>query len=166
MITCITEKMCWKLAVKFLLINKDITENEYMHMHDMDKMRDSGYSISSNILKKVHDVIDVYPEALSELVKDEADFLINGNITNELLWTSYLIECLLDGEIDDIKYKQYRNAIDFSLPLGKKEYYLINDILNYMRIKHMKRVPSLINDFKNPSFEVLMTANELSSTHV
>lgn len=157
--SCITEKMCWKLAVKFLLINKDITEKDYMYMHDMDKLK--NHSISSDTFSKIHDVIDVYPEALSELVKEEADFLINGNITDELLWVSYLVECLIDGEIDKEKYKQYRNAIDFTLPLGKKEYYLINDILNYLRIKNVKRVPSLINDFKNPSFDVLMAANKL-----
>jgi len=157
----ISEKMCWKLAVKFLLINKDINEEEYMYIHDMDKLENNGYSIRSDIFKKIHDVIGIYPEALSELVKEEADFLINGNIRDELLWVSYLIECLIDGEIDEEKYKQYRNAINFTLPLGKKEYYLINEVLNYLRIKNIKRVPSLINDFNNPSFDLLMAANNI-----
>ena len=159
--TYFTEKICWKWASKFLLINGDITEDIYMKLYDMDKLEENGYEIPIDIFTKLNDVIVVYPEEVSEIIKEEVNFLINGNIYNELLWVSYLVECLVEGYITGEKYEKYRNAIDFTLPLGKKEYYIINEILDYLRVEGVKRVPSLIDDFKNPSFDVLMAANKL-----
>lgn len=155
----VTDKMCWKLSTKFLFLNKKITEEQYEHLYDLDKI-DFEYQVDPYTIGEINNIIETHPDGVTELIKKDAMFLLNGEISNKLLWISYLIECLSDEQIDREKFEEYKNAINFDILLTEKDYYLINEILNYLRVKTIKNEPSLIGYMRDPSFEVLMAANK------
>lgn len=156
----ITENMCWKLGVKFLFLKGEILEEEYSYIYDMNSLNE-GSKISIELYNKIHDALYLTPEMVAGLIKMETRFLIDGEISNKRLWITYLFECLHDGKIDADKYKKYREAIDFDTPITESERYIINEILDYVRIKGIKNEPSLVEYISNPSFNVLMAANNL-----
>jgi len=160
----IDDATCWKLAIKFLLINRDITEEEYKNLHDFNVLMKNRVEVDKSISIRVDDILEIYPQVLIKLIQTETAFLIDRKIPDnfEMYWVSYLIECLTGGYINEDTYQIYRNSINFDTPITKKEYYLIDEVLEYLRTKTVKKAPSVINFIDNPSFDVLMAANELT----
>ena len=159
----ITDEICWRLGAKFLLMSKEITEEQYGEIYNLERLISTETQVDPVIYKKIWGVIESKPKLVAELIKLETDFLLNGNISNEMLWVTYLIECFYDGEIDEVEYEIYRFSIDFDIPRTEKEYYVINRVLEYLRIKTVTNEPTLIDNIHNPSFDVLMAANNVST---
>jgi len=94
----------------------------------------------------------------AELPKDKAAFKKH--------WIYYLAECLEESHIDSEDFDTLLNGIDFSNSVWSKEEELkVNTILDILRVEMISKVPSAIDFLKNPSFEVLMFANNMSESN-
>jgi len=164
-----SEVICWKLYLKKLFVDDEITEQELKDLYNLpfriDEIHEERHiEIFGWIMDAVSD--DVKHEqhsSLIKMVKDDVSFILDGSIKEgfDKEWKFYLFECLNDKSITLHQYKLYKKSIDFSTPLDEIDRRLIDEILSIIRIKLIKKNPTIISDIDNPNFDMLMVANNI-----
>jgi len=165
------EVICWKLYLKRLFVSGEITESDVKSLYNLpfriDKIEEEGHIEIFNLIMDMvsDDVKKEQDNSLIKMVKDDVAFILDGTLKEnfEKDWLFYLYECLNDKLITKEKYNLYKTAIDFNKPLTTEEEILVQDILNVLRVKLIKRDPDIIAEMDNPSFDMLMAANDITS---
>jgi len=155
----------WKIPLKELYIRGEISKKEfkkyyYLNLNDgyETKNRREEY-ISDAIFEILNDT-----ETFAQLVKKETDFILEKKLSDtfEYEWGIYLYDCLKEQLISDEEYQYYLSAIDFNEHNPEDYINIINEIIEILRINMVKNDPEIISSMKNPTFNELMTANNIN----
>jgi len=166
-----SEVICWKLYLKKMFVSKAITETDVKKLYNLpfriDKIHEQRHvEIFNTIMEMVSDDIKKkHDNTLVKMVREDIAFILDGVIKEDFErdWLFYLFECLNDKLITKEKYNLYKKSIDFSTPLDPVEHRVIQEIVELIRIKLIKRDPDIISVIDNPSFDMLMVANNIEA---
>lgn len=164
-----SEVIGWKMYLKQLFITEIIDEDELQFMYNLpfmiDKLEEDRHIEIFNLIMDMatEDVKKDLNSSIINMIKEDIAFILDGSIKEDFErdWIFYLHECLNDGSINDEQYDVYRESIDFTTPLSEDDKSIINEILNLLRIKIVKRNPDIISELETPTFDMLMIANDI-----
>ena len=162
--------MCWKLYLKELFTNNKITENEMKKLYSLNFRFEKVTSkrdlkITSLIVEMISKDMDNKRDlSFKKTVEEDVKFILNGEIKDdfEKEWKFYLYDCFYNKLINEKQYNFYKNIIKFDKPLKKEERSIINEILDLLRIQLVNQFPEIIECIENPSFNVLIAANNMT----
>jgi hypothetical protein len=159
--------ICWRIGLREAYDGDMITSEEFLSMYDRSFMYKEFLSDKeAEIVKYITNLLsDV--DGFGVHLKSEMPFIFGGEIPKDKLgfkkhWLFHLAECMEEGHIDDEDFSNLMMGIDFSNPeWTEDETMKVNTILDMLRIAMLVRVPASMDFFENPSFEILMFANDM-----
>lgn len=163
------EVICWKLYTKKAFIDGIIDELELDNIYSLnfDISNVDDIEIIKSYLKVIGLVIDDVEnkdnQMLLDMIQKDIQFVVNGSTHENFQkeWICYLYECFSCGKISIDDYKCFKHAIDFTKQLNEDDRLIIDHILDILRVKIVKNDPQSIKEFDSPSFDMLMSVNDM-----
>jgi len=157
----------WRIGLREVYSIDLISSEEFLHMYDreflyQDYLTEKEYDIVKFIVDLISDA-----DGFQELINEEMPFVFGGTLPDDKEyfrkhWLYHLAECLDEGHIDEEDFSNLSTSIDFLNPeWNEDEKMKVMTILDMLRITILAKVPSSIEYFENPSFEVLMYVNDI-----
>jgi len=148
-----------------------ISKEEFLKMYEREFIyKDFISPKEESVIAFVADLMS-NTDIFSQHIQSENTFIFDGAVPDKKsefkkYWIFYLAECLEEGHIDSEDVATLLNGIDFEKSDWTEEEDLkVKTVLDILRIDMVGRIPSAIDFFKNPSFELLMFANDMSETN-
>jgi hypothetical protein len=163
-----SELKFWKLALRETYYLGLITEVDLIRMHTSafyNTISDENHKDSSQIevVLSVMDNTDLF----ANLIKEEVDIISKGTLpddkrTFKKMWVSYLLDCLDESYITDGEFEVYYDSIEFNgSTWTADERESAQDVVEIVRFMLLHQNPNMIEYIENPSFDMLMYANDL-----
>lgn len=161
----------WRIGLREVYSLDMITPEEFLYMYDR------VFMYKEFITHKEASVVEFVTKLISnndnfaKSIKEEVPFVFGGKIPDDKIsfkkhWLFHLAECLEEGSIDEEDFGTLLNGIDFdNTEWTEDEKIKVNTILDMLRIDMLNTIPASMEFFENPSFDLLMFANNMSEAN-
>lgn len=159
----------WKVAIRELYYLDLLDENTFIsmyhygdHEYDYDSLNDSDKIIVDMVYDTLKNI-----ELMAEALHEEVDVIARGILPKDKqvfkkMWLSYLLDCHDRGLITDADFSAMAPQIDFSnSDWSERELENANHVVDMIRFTLIEKNPASIEYIDNPSFDLLMYANNL-----
>lgn len=157
----------WRLALTEVFNLGFIKEKDFIKMYEAEFYK----SINTNIedKKNILLVIDVMRNTtlFSSLVKKEIKIITKTELPETKkkftgTWLSYLLECYECRLIDLDELNDFRYCVLFDNDVWDiEEIEIVEYVINKLRLHLLKTNPNGIDYIENPTFDMLMSVNEI-----
>lgn len=159
--------MLWKIAIRELYYLELIEESMFMRLYNYDDVDTLSTSAEDQYCIDIVYETMKNVELMAQDLHEEVDIIAHGIIPNDKrvfkkMWLSYLLDCSERGLITQIDFNELRYQIDFmNSEWSDIELVSANSVVDMIRFMLIEKNPSSIEYLDNPSFELLMYANNL-----
>lgn len=157
----------WRLALTEVFNLGFMKEKDFIKMYESDFYK--SININTEDKKTILLVIDIMRNTslFTSLVKKEIRIITKTELPETKknfsgTWLSYLLECYENRLIDLDELTEFRYCILFdndTWDVEEKE--IVDYIINKLRLYLVKANPHGIDYIENPTFDMLMTVNEI-----
>lgn len=161
----------WRVGLRETYGMGVISKEEFLKMYEREFIyKDFISPKEASVITFVTELISD-TDSFAEHIQSENAFIFDGVVPDKKSefkkhWLFYLAECLEEGHIDSEDFDTLLNGIDFEKSDWTEEEDLkVKTVLDILRVDMVGRIPSAMEFFKNPSFELLMFANDMSETN-
>lgn len=158
----------WRIALRNLYSMGGVTRDEFISCFDKSFLgKEPLTARESDIVESVN-VIMSDSGSFTVLVKQDIDWITRGVIPEKSsfsdMWMSALLECKEDAFLEPSEFDPLCDTIDFSVDEWLDgEMDTVNMVLDKLRMSILKKNPSAFEFMDNPSFDVLMYMNGMST---